>query len=309
MKLSKEAFNKISKWMYRNARPLDLARWQYHFEDDSSHGVIKALKAYQNEDGGFGHGLEADCWNPNSSPLQTWWAIQFIKEIDMDSEHPMVQGILSYLDSGDGQAQGCWLFSVPSNNDYPRAPWWTYIPTETHPGYNPTAALAGFILRHAHKESEIYDKGKRLVLEAIEYFMACEDGVEMHELTCFIELYTDLLKGSSFKIERIEAFKEKLQVESFKAIEQDSSKWATDYCCKPSHLFTSPNSLVYQGNEKITEEELDFMVQTLSDEGTWKVTWAWGAYEEAFAVSKRWWQANIALQNVRMLAAFGRLED
>ena len=33
MNLSKSDFQSIKRWMYRNARPLDLARWQYHFEN------------------------------------------------------------------------------------------------------------------------------------------------------------------------------------------------------------------------------------------------------------------------------------
>ena len=54
------AFEKARTFVYRNARPLDLAIWQYHFENGSKEAVMHALSAYQNPDGGFGHGLEAD---------------------------------------------------------------------------------------------------------------------------------------------------------------------------------------------------------------------------------------------------------
>lgn len=60
MKLTNQDFDAIRRWMHRNARPLDLARWQYHFESGSAEAVLQSLSAYQNEDGGFGHGLEAD---------------------------------------------------------------------------------------------------------------------------------------------------------------------------------------------------------------------------------------------------------
>ena len=81
------------KFIYTNARPLDLARWQYIFENGSQESVFRFLSAYQNEDGGFGHGLEPDCLNPNSAPLQTWVATQIIKEVDLaDASHPMIQG-------------------------------------------------------------------------------------------------------------------------------------------------------------------------------------------------------------------------
>lgn len=55
------AFEKARAFVYRNARPLDLARFQYHFEDGSKAAVMRALSYYQNEDGGFGHAVEADC--------------------------------------------------------------------------------------------------------------------------------------------------------------------------------------------------------------------------------------------------------
>ena len=62
---------------------------------------LAALKAFQNEDGGFGHALEPDCFNPNSSPIQTWKAIVHLEEIGIDDpDHEIIQGILRYLDSG-----------------------------------------------------------------------------------------------------------------------------------------------------------------------------------------------------------------
>ena len=39
---------KSRNFIYRNARPLDVARWRYLFENGSSDDVINALAAYQN---------------------------------------------------------------------------------------------------------------------------------------------------------------------------------------------------------------------------------------------------------------------
>lgn len=60
-------FHKAKRFIYRNARPLDFARWQYHFENGSKEAFLDALSYYQNNDGGFGHAIEPDAWNPNSS--------------------------------------------------------------------------------------------------------------------------------------------------------------------------------------------------------------------------------------------------
>lgn len=72
---------KAKTFIYRNARPLDLTRWQYHFENGSKQAVLNALSYYQNEDGGFGHALEADSWNPNSSLIQTWTATEILRKL------------------------------------------------------------------------------------------------------------------------------------------------------------------------------------------------------------------------------------
>ncbi len=63
-----EMLEKARGFIYKNARPLDVARWNYLFENGDSTEVMKYLLSYQNEDGGFGHALEPDCWNEKSTP-------------------------------------------------------------------------------------------------------------------------------------------------------------------------------------------------------------------------------------------------
>ena len=67
-KLNAAAYNEVRTWIYRNARPLELALWQFDFENGSPERVADMLRFYQNEDGGFGNGVEPDSWNPESSP-------------------------------------------------------------------------------------------------------------------------------------------------------------------------------------------------------------------------------------------------
>lgn len=63
--------NAAKQFVLQNARPIDLAVYKYFFENGSNKTVIEELLKYQNQDGGFGNGLEADYWNPNSSPIAT----------------------------------------------------------------------------------------------------------------------------------------------------------------------------------------------------------------------------------------------
>lgn len=140
IKMATEQFEIVKKWMYRNARPLDIARWKYHFENGNKEDVLVALSAYQNLDGGFAYGLEADSWNPISSPIQTWCATEIAYELNiLHKDNCIIRGILSYLDSGKDYKEGYWYAEILSNNDYPHAPWWSYGENVIGEwGYNPT---------------------------------------------------------------------------------------------------------------------------------------------------------------------------
>ena len=60
LKLSQLTLEKIRTAFMKIARPLEIACYNYHFEKGSANGVLKELSAFQNHDGGFGHGLEPD---------------------------------------------------------------------------------------------------------------------------------------------------------------------------------------------------------------------------------------------------------
>ena len=80
----KMAFIRAGRWIKRCARPLEVARWEYLFEGGSRERVLEILGAYQNEDGGFGHGLKPDFWLPSSSPMATWAAVRILSEVDVE---------------------------------------------------------------------------------------------------------------------------------------------------------------------------------------------------------------------------------
>lgn len=177
----------VRNWIYRNARPLELARWQYHFEYGRTEEVIKALSAYQNENGGFGHALEADCWNPNSAPIQTFQAVEVLREIKFsDRKHPMILGILNYMDSGSEFEEMIWKNTIPSNNDYPHAPWWhTVSESVGHSRHNPSVGLAGFGLYFTERNSPLYEKCAIIAKKAVEALYQMEN-IDMHVLTFYM---------------------------------------------------------------------------------------------------------------------------
>ena len=286
-------------FLYRNARPLDLARWKYLFEGGSREDVLTALAVYQNEDGGFGHGLEPDCWNPNSAPLQTWVATERIKEVRLkDKSHPMIQGILRYLSSGKDFNGHTWSNTVASNNDYPHAPWWDYDPAQ-EPSYNPTACLIGFLLKFAERDSEPFQLACQLAKEAYDYFKSHFPMDSMHTVSCFVALYEDLKESGMHALVDLEEFRTLLHEQLRHVITYDTSKWAVDYVCKPSLFVHSKESEFYPENQKICDHECDFIANTQEADGTWHITWSWADYPEAWHISKNWWKSDFLIKNIQ----------
>jgi hypothetical protein len=302
-------FEKARSFIYRNARPLDFARFQFHFENGSREAVLNALAAYQNADGGFGHALEADAWNPNSSPIQTWAATEILREVGVtDAAHPIIQGILRYLASGLDFEGHFWFNTIRSNNDYPHAPWWhTESDSTCHNDYNPTACLAGFIVRYAERGSNLYALGERITKEAFDAYVGQGLLNDMHTAACYIRLYEYLTEAGAEDVIDLAALRDKLQAQVKHSITADIAKWESSYICKPSQFFNSRDSIFYAENKEIAIYECQYITKTQLDDGSWDIPWGWSDYPEQWAVSKNWWKGNCTVLNLLYLKGMGKL--
>jgi len=209
---------------------------------------------------------------------------------------------LKYLASGADFDGHTWLNTIPSNNDYPHAPWWTYDP-EQEPSYNPTASLIGFIVKFAEKNSELNDKGSNLAIEAYAQFKQRHPLEEMHTAACFVALYQALKDSGSGDLLDLAEFKELLMTQIQHVITYDTTRWSVDYVCKPSLFINSIGSDFYLPNLYICYYECEFIANTQASDGTWPVTWAWADYPEQWEISKNWWQSDLIIKNMRFLAA------
>lgn len=296
-------YEQARNFIYKNARPLDIARWKYLFENGSKEDVVTALIAYQNEDGGFGNALELDCWNPNSSPVQTWVATEIIKEINLnDKNHPIIQGVLNYLSLGKDFDGHIWSNTVATNNDYPHAPWWNFQPSQ-ETSYNPTASFIGFILKFADKNSKIFELACVLAKEAYSYFKIHFPMESMHTVSCFVELYEYIKESSVNNLLDIEEFSTLLHQQIQHVITYDTSKWAVDYVCKPSLFIGSKTSEFYMENKEICHCECEFILDTQESDGTWGITWSWTDYPEQWNISKNWWKSDLIIKNILYIKA------
>lgn len=109
------------RFLHTSARVLELHRAAFLLDDASPGPVVDSLRAYRNDDGGFGHALEPDLRDPNSQVSATMSALEVLAEVGAaDSE--MVTGALRWLESV-ANPDGGLAHVLPTASDYPAAPW------------------------------------------------------------------------------------------------------------------------------------------------------------------------------------------
>lgn len=315
--LNQKDYEEIRVWMHRNARALELAVWNYFFENGPKEEIVKALAFYQNEDGGFGNGVEADCWNGESSPYATMTVTGLLRKIGWIEEagtgHPLVEGIFRYLESGKHSDENGWYFVILSNDRYPRAPWMTYsekMNEEQTMGV--TAVLCAFILRYGKQGSELYNRAVGYSKKILNNLADTEDFGEMGAGGASLLLVDILTGGLSGLFEPLDLGQllEGLAAVANRSMERSPERWA-EYTPRPSEFIPSPDSPLYHGNEDIIETELDYLVEMRNPGGVWDITWTWfdlgERYPKEFAISENWWRASKAIEKMEFLRNFGRI--
>ena len=143
---------KSRTFINNQCRELEKQRFIHAFERENTAGVISALSAFQNSDGGFGHGLEPDFTLPDSSPAATSVACGILAFTRVSSETPIVRNAIKYLINTYDWQKRKWNTVPKQVNDYPHASWWHYLEDEAgtildrHWGI-PTATIGGYLLR------------------------------------------------------------------------------------------------------------------------------------------------------------------
>ncbi|MCH5160733.1 MAG: hypothetical protein J1G04_01765 [Clostridiales bacterium] len=298
--MNDNVLNKARDFIYRNARPLDLALWRYHFEGGSRKDVLDILSYYQNADGGFGYALEPDCWNVNSTPMAAWKALTVLKEIGIDAQDNIVKKILSYLDSGKDFENGMWYNTVKSNNEHPHAVWWECRNGLGVPSANPTVSLAGFALKFADKQSALYKKSATIVKREAERFIAAP-VCDMHVTPVYLELYEYCADIKDFDLFDLAAYKTALYSAIKNTVCTDTDKWAKEYVCKPSVFYDSSKVVFEILDGELCEAEGELLLKTQLDDGSYNIPWIWHNDYTEYYVAANWWKSAVLRANMLYL--------
>jgi hypothetical protein len=109
-------------FIWRHARLIDRHRFAHLFLGADAEPVVRALRAYQNADRGFGHALEPDLRTPASQPGAVQHVLEMLAEAGAFDD-PMVGDACDFLASITRDDGGI-PFVLPSALDHPHAPWW-----------------------------------------------------------------------------------------------------------------------------------------------------------------------------------------
>jgi hypothetical protein len=129
------------EFVHANGRLLERHRLAILLDDGPRQPLLTALRAYRNDDGGFGHALEPDVRCPESQPAATLQALEVLLEAGAQDD-PMVGDAAAWLDS-IAEPDGGVRTVLPSALGHPRAPWMEPSPESGFLTY----ALAGSLWR------------------------------------------------------------------------------------------------------------------------------------------------------------------
>jgi hypothetical protein len=230
-------------------------------------------------------------------------AIEVIEELELDSNNNLIRSVINYLINNAPKDDYFFYSTIPSNNEYPHAPWWNYIEDRHIWGYMPTSMLAGFIHKYAINAME-REFAEEIINRAINDFLN-NPTKEMHELRCYLDMANFIDKNNTFS--KWEEFVEVLINTISSVIEKDESKWFTEYSIRPLHFFDNPNSIGYKEHKDIALKEVDMIMDQRNNEGYWDITWQWDTYPEAFIHAKLKWQSLLAVGYLKILKNYKKI--
>jgi hypothetical protein len=109
-------------FIYAHARLLERHRLAYLLDEAGPEPVVRALRAYRNDDGGFGNAIEPDMRAPVSQPVGAHTAMEILHEVGVHDDE-LIEGAADWLTTVT-RPDGGIPFCLPSALDYPRNPIW-----------------------------------------------------------------------------------------------------------------------------------------------------------------------------------------
>jgi hypothetical protein len=299
MKLTRAQWEKTAVFMQTEARSLEQALFALEFGNGTQVDVTTALTSFQNEDGGFGHGLEPDVQISASSVLATTVALQHMRHLDLPADHSLVRQAMGYLQATYSPAHQSWPFVPPMVADAPHAPWWVYESDLSTYWHNPRPEIVGYLLEWGDEQLA----GE--LLTAVLATAAAKEEMEMHAWLC----YQRLLQTRTLPKEAGEQLAPLVEKWAIQLVQTNPEKWG-GYGLRPLTAAPTPDSPLAIQFADAVDAELTHIIQNQQVDGAWWPTWSWGdAYPEVWPEAAKMWKGLITWQTLVQLRAYGRFAD
>ena len=301
-KLSGAALKRAELFLRSQARPLEHALFATYLHGAAPEWALDELAAFQNNDGGFGHGLEPDLQIPGSSILATTVALQHLRSLRVDADHPMVLGAMHYLMCTYNSTKLAWPFVPAQIDDAPHAPWWLYRADLTQYMVNPRTEIVGYLFDYPERVPTEMREG--LLTAVIADLENLDRELAMHELLCCVRLVETENLPDDARDHLILLLRPLIST----GVETDPKAW-DGYVLKPLAVAPSPSSLFANLLQNSIDENLDFEIDRQEKDGSWTPNWSWGeTYPEAWLHAKRAWQGILTVDLTNALSAYGRVK-
>ena len=294
-KLDRSSFERACEFVRREGRLLDAELLNHSLGADNAHAVLNELAAYQNEDGGFGHGLEPDIRTPNSTAIATSVGFQVLRKIQADSEHPMVTAGIEYLIATLNHEDWVWPIINPEVDLAPHAPWWNYSEDLADSWnkfrFNPTAELVGYCFEHANRvPANVLDQLTITIVENIEKEETLDS---FYDLRCCLKLHAT---GSI--PEQVREPLEQLIRQSVCELSPDDPH--VNYL----NLVPKPGFFLAATLTQQFDVHIEKVIQSQADDGSWGPWWEWREVSEnEWQKAEREWSGVITRETISTLAA------
>jgi hypothetical protein len=116
--------NAATTFLYATARVLERRRFAHLFEGAPAEPVIDAVKAFRNDDGGFGHAIEPDMRSPLSQPVGIHTVLEILHEVGAHDD-ALIGPAGDWLQTVT-RPDGGIPFVLENAMAHPHAPWWQH---------------------------------------------------------------------------------------------------------------------------------------------------------------------------------------
>jgi hypothetical protein len=283
-----------AQFVHGHGRLLERRRFEYRFgAAPDADGVLRAVEAYKNADGGFGY-MEPDLRTPASQPSAVLYAFEVLEEIpelrDRWTAHTATA--LDWIQTVTNVDGGI-PFVLETAQGYPHAPWWT--PTPDPPS---SLLMTAGVVAAAHRLGLDHP----WLAGAAGYVWAQLAALKLSDAYAF--RYAVHFLDATLDRDRAEAelakLADRMPADGLLKVEvgvEGETLSALDVAPRPDHagrrLF--PDDLI--------DRQLDQLAADQRDDGGWDFSWA--AWNPAVAFE---WRGMVTLDALTTLRAYGRLE-